>query len=178
MHEKRMNLSRKKLTGNDDTLRLSDYIQAPQGAQTGLYKCRVIYGSSVESVEYTLYTPADIKTLKLVEAGSLTYDNKYFDRSQLTGLIDKTIADDILIVRDGCITDASFANIVFTDGKRWITPDTPLLHGTMREKLLIEGIISMGRITVDDLARFTHFRLINAMLGSGSPVLEVSKILI
>lgn len=176
MHEKRMNLSKQKLMGNDDTLRLSEYIQAPGDAD--LYKCRIIYGSSVVSVEYTIYAPAKVKTLKLVEAGKLKYDLKYLDRSQLTGLIDKTIADDILIVRNGCITDASFANIVFTDGKQWITPDTPLLRGTMREKLLIEGVISTGRITIENLARFTHFRLINAMLGFGSPVLEVCNILI
>ena len=178
MHEKRMNCSRYKLSGKDDILRLSEYIQVPQDAGAGLYRCRVIYGSSVESVEYTPYTPAIIKTLKLVEAGTLMYDLKYVDRSQLTGLINKTVADDILIVRDGCITDASFANIVFTDGKQWITPDTPLLCGTMREKLLIEGAISSGRITIENLSRFTHFRLINAMLGFISPVLPVSNILI
>jgi 4-amino-4-deoxychorismate lyase len=176
-HEKRMNYSRRILSGNNEILCLSDYIKVPQDAKTGIIRCRIIYGSSIKSIEYFPYIPADVKTLKLTDADTLTYDLKYLDRSGLTGLINKSIADDILIVKEGCITDASFANIVFTDGKLWVTPDTPLLCGTMREKLLIKGVINAKRITIDNISRFTHFRLINAMLGFSSRLLPVSNII-
>jgi 4-amino-4-deoxychorismate lyase len=177
IHEERMNCSRRKLLGNNDLLRLIDYITVPNDVKDKTIRCRVIYGTSINSINYSPYIPANIKTLKMVDAGTLVYDYKYLDRSRLTALIDKSVADDILLIRNGCITDASFANIVFTDGQRWITPDTPLLQGTMREFLLRKGLIRGDRITINDLPLFTHFRLINAMLGFDAPLLPISNII-
>jgi 4-amino-4-deoxychorismate lyase len=179
LHDERMNRSRRQLFGNTDLLKLSDYITVPDDDKDKdrITRCRVIYAISVDSVEFLTYVPANIKTLKVVDAGTLVYDFKYLDRSRLTALIDKKAADDILIIRNGCVTDVSFANIVFTDGEGWVTPDTPLLHGTMRESLLRKGVIRMDRITIDDLSLFTHFKLINAMLGFDAPLLPVSNII-
>lgn len=177
LHDERLNRSRRKLFGTNDLLKLSDYIEVPDAGKDSIIRCRVTYANSVSSVEFSPYIPADIKTLKIVDAGTLVYDHKYLDRSGLTALIDKKEADDILIIRNGSVTDVSYANIVFTDGKRWITPDTPLLPGTMRELLLSEGLIKTDRITINDLSFFTHFRLINAMLGFDAPLLPVSNII-
>jgi len=47
-------------------------------------------------VEFSPYVPAVIGTLRIVDAGTLAYDHKYVDRSRLTALIDKSVADDIL----------------------------------------------------------------------------------
>jgi len=176
LHEERMNRSRRQLFGNNDLLKLSDYITVPDADKDSITRCRVIYDKSVSSIEFSPYIPANIKTLKTVNAGTLTYDHKYLDRSRLTALIDKRTADDILIIKDGCVTDVSYANIVFTDGERWITPDTPLLHGTMRELLLRKGVIKMNKITINDIPLFTHFKLINAMLGFDAPLLPVTNI--
>jgi 4-amino-4-deoxychorismate lyase len=177
LHDERMNRSRYMLFGMSDHLKLSDFISVPDHVKSGIIRCRVTYGKSFSSAEFSLYSPAKVMRLKLVEAGSLVYNLKYLDRTPLTSLIDKSAADDILIIQNGCITDASYANIVFTDGYRWVTPDTPLLCGTMRELLLRNGVIKEERITVDDLPRFNHFRLINAMLGFESLLLPVSNIL-
>jgi 4-amino-4-deoxychorismate lyase len=177
LHDKRLNLSRQKLFGINEILQLSDFIQVPEENKVGIFRCRVIYGSSIISTEYTPYYPAAIKTLKLVHSDTIKYDLKYLERSCLTKFINRDIADDILIVKEGCITDSSFANIVFTDGKHWVTPDTPLLYGTMRERLLFKGIIDTERITIDNLYNFTHFRLINAMLGFNSRILPTINII-
>jgi 4-amino-4-deoxychorismate lyase len=177
LHDERMNRSRHELFGTKDLLKLSDYIEVPYNDEDNIIRCRVTYSTSIKSVEFSTYIPAEIKTLRIVDAGTLVYDYKYLDRSSLTALIDKKAADDILIIRNGCVTDASYANIVFTDGERWITPDTPLLPGTMREFLLRKGLIRSDRITINDLSRFTHFRLINAMLGFNAPLLPVSNII-
>lgn len=177
IHDERMNRSRRKLFGNNDLLKLSDYIAVINADKDRIIRCRVIYAISINSIEVSPYIPANIKTLKIVDASTLVYDYKYLDRSRLTALIDKSAADDILIMRNGCVTDVSFANIVFTDGERWITPETPLLQGTMRELLLRKGLIKMDRITINDLSLFTHFKLINAMLGFDAPLLPVSNII-
>jgi 4-amino-4-deoxychorismate lyase len=176
-HDRRLNLSRQRLYGPGEALHLSDIIKIPDECKSGIFRCRIIYGSSVITTEFTPYIPSAVRTLKLVHADDLEYDLKYLDRSALNNLINRTLADDILIVKKGCITDTSFSNIAFSDGRHWVTPDTPLLCGTMREKLLSEGIILTERITLNILNRFTHFKLINAMLGFGSPELPTSNIL-
>jgi 4-amino-4-deoxychorismate lyase len=76
----------------------------------------------------------------------------------------KGLADDVLIVKNGWITDTSFANILFFDGKRWLTPEKPLLKGTQRENLLRQGLIFQANISPASLPDFSKARLINAMI--------------
>ncbi|MEA3462083.1 MAG: hypothetical protein U9R49_09400, partial [Bacteroidota bacterium] len=45
----------------------------------------------------------------------------------------------------------------------WVTPDTPLLPGTMRASLLKKGKISGHRIAPEDLNGYQKLKLINAM---------------
>ena len=177
MHTNRMNRSRYILFGCNEILNLSDLLTIPETAREGMVRCRVIYSFSINSIEFSPYSPVNVSTLKIVEAGTLCYDHKYLDRSRITALIDKRYADDILISRNGYVTDASFANIVFTDGIQWITPDKPLLCGTMRELLLSKGVINSRSIKIKDLPLFTHFRLINAMLGFGAPIMPIGNII-
>jgi 4-amino-4-deoxychorismate lyase len=178
LHDERMNRSRRNLFAKHDLIKLSEYITVPDDAKERVTKCRVIYSASVNSITFSPYTPATINTLKIVDGGSMVYNYKYLDRTGLTSLIDKSVADDVLIVKKGNITDSSYANIVFTDGQHWFTPDTPLLYGTMREFLLRSGAIKEHRITINDLDHYTHFRLINAMLGFEAPLLPVSNIIL
>lgn len=108
-----------------------------------------------------------IGSLRLVDGGNIDYRYKATDRSALTALLDQRAGcDDILIVRDGKITDTSFSNVVFEDaGGGLYTPDTCLLKGTRRESLLDAGIIRECPITVDDIRRFRKVLLVNAMIG-------------
>ncbi|MCU0408386.1 MAG: aminotransferase class IV [Bacteroidales bacterium] len=177
LHEARLNRSRRVLFGQNKPLRLAEHIIVPDELPEGITRCRVICDSDIRSVEFTAYKPAQVRSLKTVDAGSLEYDHKYLDRSRFAMLREQQKEDDILMTRHGFVTDVTFANIVFYDGRRWLTPDTPLLEGTMRELLLRGGLISEARVRVEDLGRFSHFRLINAMLGFEAPVLPVSCII-
>jgi 4-amino-4-deoxychorismate lyase len=113
-----------------------------------------------------------------VQADSIQYEHKFLDRSCLDKLFETTLADDVLIVKNGLLTDTSFANIVFFDGDRWVTPSTPLLHGTKREYYLEIGRIKEVELTVDDLPRFQKAMLINAMLDlETGPSIEMKNIL-
>ncbi len=75
----------------------------------------------------------------------------------------KENCDDILIVKNGIITDTSFSNIAFFDGKQWKTPKSPLLKGTCRERLLCEQKIFEKDINLNDLSNYKCYKLINAM---------------
>ena len=48
-----------------------------------------------------------------------------------------------------------------------LTPATPLLHGTMRQHLLVSGLLREAYIRPEDFPRFPRIHLINAMNGLG-----------
>lgn len=61
--------------------------------------------------------------------------------------------DEIIIIKNGLVTDTSFTNIAIYKHGMWLTPKHPLLLGTKRAALLEKGIIQEADITVDDLMK-------------------------
>lgn len=164
-HNLRINSSRKELFGCNDFIKLENIVKIPSELNSGLYKCRVIYSNTIKKIGFLPYHKRKIKSLKVVVCDSIEYNYKYENRECLNKLLKlKKNCDDILIVKNKKITDTSFSNIVFSDGKKWITPSTPLLKGTKREKLLSEKKIVSDEIKINDLKHFKKAALINSML--------------
>jgi len=133
--------------------------------QKGLYRCRVIYTTEDVEVEYIPYQKRQIHKLKLVESDTIEYSKKYADRRELDSLfLLKGEGDEILIIKDGFVSDTSIANIAFHDGEYWFTPKTPLLQGTTRARLLEEGRIFEKDIRVEDIYTYKKIALMNAMI--------------
>lgn len=173
-HNQRFNISRLELFGVKEPLALENIIQIPASIDDTVYKCRIVYSKEIKAIEFEKYTPKIIKSLKIIECNDIDYSYKYHDRTKLNNLFQhKSSCDDILIVKNGFVTDTSYANIVFWDGKKWITPATPLLKGTVRERLLSEGKIFESEISKNDLPKFEKSRIINAMndLGESQDIL-------
>jgi len=72
--------------------------------------------------------------------------------------------DEIIIEKDGYLTDSSIANIAFFDGIDWITPKKPLLNGTTRERLLDMKFLRTADIKSSDIKSFSGFALMNTMI--------------
>lgn len=127
---------------------------------------RIIYDENeIKEVTFSHYKQPKIETLKLIECSNIDYHFKYEDRSKINELmLQKEDCDDILITRNGEISDTSFCNVVFQNNEGLFTPDTPLLKGTKREYLLNKGIIKERRITIDALQKYYNIILINAMV--------------
>lgn len=173
-----MNTSRKILLGSRNYIDLKELLSVPSGCSSGIFKCRVSYDQYIHKIEFEKYKIRKIKTLQLVIADNIDYSHKFADRSLIERLKKSTDADEILIVKNGKITDTSFSNIVFFDGKKWITPDCPLLKGTRRQELLDKGIIHERKICPDYLGKFNKAKLINVMLDlEESPEIEMKNIL-
>jgi len=167
LHQKRFNDSRKQLFNCKDGINLSSilnsYIKNQPDYQ--LLKCRIIYDDDIESIKFIPYNLPNLTSLKLINCDKIEYSHKYIDRSHINKLmLQKGDADDIIIVRNGLITDSSFANLLFFNGVQWITPAHPLLKGTQRAKLLEQEQVITAEIRLADLSNFTKVRLINAML--------------
>jgi 4-amino-4-deoxychorismate lyase len=145
----------------------------------GTYKCRVIYNREIVSVELVAYTMPLIRTLKVITDDTIDYSSKFLDRAGLDALkMRKGEADDILIVKNGFITDTSFSNIIFFDGKKWLTPKEPLLKGTKRQLYIDQKIIFEEKIRVSDLSFFQKARIINAMIDlQESPDIGIENII-
>jgi 4-amino-4-deoxychorismate lyase len=163
-HNERLNRSRKELFGIDHTVDLSELVLLPGDLDNGTYKCRVVYSNIVHTIEFLPYIPRQINSLKIIYNDQIDYQYKYFDRNCFIELMKNINEDDILIIKNGFVTDTSFSNIVFFDGSDWITPSTCLLNGTMRKFLLDTKKICERDIKAGDLKNFESAKLINAML--------------
>jgi len=73
-----------------------------------------------------------IRTLKVVPT-IIEYPYKYANRNAFDTLLQShPDFDEIIIEKDGFITDTTIANLAFYNGTYWLTPEKPLLPGTMR----------------------------------------------
>ena len=163
-HNERLNRSRKELFGIQDAADLSELVLLPADLDSGTYKCRVVYSKILHSIEFLTYIPRQINSLRLVTADEIDYSYKFQDRNCFKELMKNIAEDEILVVKNGFITDTSFSNIVFFDGINWITPSTYLLNGTMRKYLLNTKKMSIRDIRPEDIKSFESAKLINAML--------------
>lgn len=164
-HQERMLKSARKLWGRPGRFDLQKLIHIPKEYQTGLFKLRVIYNNQEFRQEIVPYVSRKISTVKLVYTDEINYDLKYADRKALNQLKDQNPDyDEILIVKNGLITDTSYTNIAFFDGSNWVTPAQPLLCGTQRAKLLSEGRLVEEDIHPKELKSYQSFRLFNALM--------------
>ena len=158
-HNKRFNKSQKEFFSNPSTTDLKAFITPPK---KGLFRCKIIYDKKIQSVEYFPYQAKTIQGFKVIPS-QIEYGYKYNDRSEFQSLLNGY--DEIIIEKDGLLTDTTIANIAFYDGEQWLTPKTPLLKGTTRARLLNEGFLKLEKIKKENIKNYTHFALMNAMIG-------------
>jgi len=132
----------------------------------GIYKLRIIYTGKIEHYTIEKYEPKIVKTLKVVDGGNIDYSFKYEDRLALNKLLDlRGGCDDIIIIKDGFVTDTSFSNLVFSNGEQLFTPSSFLLNGVKRQQLLRDGKIKEKEIRLEDINNYKSVFMINSMLN-------------
>lgn len=184
LHERRMMSSCLELYGCEaPSLGLTD-TDIPCSFRNGVVKCRVTYDREIVGVKFERYTPRLPRSLRLVCGDSLDYHLKYADRGSLSAmhaLCDG--ADEVIIVRDGLVTDTTYSNLLFRVPGGYLTPARPLLGGVMRRHLIESGIareadITPGMLRPGNDVGITEVSLVNAMLPPGAiPSVPVGSIL-
>jgi 4-amino-4-deoxychorismate lyase len=167
LHNERMNRSRYELLGCKNELNLGELVEIPSDITNDVYKCKVIYAATIKDVEFRKYTPRKIEQLRLAYCDEIDYSYKYLERNLFDELLRKNNCkenEDILIIKNGRVTDTSYSNIALFDGKEWHTPKFPLLKGTKRARLIIDKRIIEKDILAEDLKNSEKIILINAML--------------
>lgn len=177
-HEARMEKSWRDLFNHNKTADINHYLRTLEIPSKGLYKTRVIYDTEIHKVEFVPYVIKPVKSLKLIHSDTISYDYKFLDRKDIDKLYSqRENADDVLIIKNGFITDTSYANIIFKKERDWYTPSHCLLKGTMRESLLDAGLVRETIIDVNNYSQFKSFKLINSMLGMVGEEIPIESIL-
>ena len=163
-HEARFNKSYLQQYKTHPTYTLFDGIHLTNLDDTLKYKLRIGYKQNGTRYSISEYENSIATSLKLVSDDTISYALKKNNRKKLNALfLQRGEADDVLIIKNGLVTDASYSNILFFDGKQIVTPTTPLLEGTCRARLLAINRIVEKSISVAELQNFESFQLINAL---------------
>lgn len=150
----------------------------PANEWPDVWKVHIDYDANTANVKADVYHPKRVKSLRLVECNDIDYSYKFADRGKLTTCLEKRNGcDDVIIVKNGLLTDTSYSNIALYDGKTWFTPRYPLLRGTMRAYLVDKGMVKEEDLCPQDLLAFKRASLINAMLPLGKLTVEISSII-
>jgi len=132
----------------------------------GVYRCRFLYNKEGYSIEYHPYSPKKITSLKLITCDTIEYPLKYTHRETLDHLfMQRGECDDVLIIKNNLLTDTTIANIALQIEGNWLTPDTPLLMGTTRARLIDTGFLTTATLHPKDVTKASKIALMNAMLG-------------
>ncbi|MDR1870794.1 MAG: aminotransferase class IV [Deltaproteobacteria bacterium] len=178
-HEARIARTWAKRFGGEPPFKLAKVLPVTLGPT--LTKVRLIYGQGLLKVTSAPYVLPEIKKAILVKS-ELDYGDKFLDRSEIEALKAQAKANqpgaEIIIVKNGFITDSSIANLVFQDrAGNFKTPLNPLLPGVKRAALIDASRIAPTPITPGDLGNYLTVSFINAMIDLEDNVrLDISDI--
>jgi len=132
---------------------------------SGRRKWRISYNHQAAKAEIAPFPKRDISCLQLMEVDDLDYAYKFTERNKLDALYERKAepADEILIFRNGWLTDAYYYNVVVKMGSKLLTPRQPLLKGVMRAYCLEQQQVQLADIRIADLYKAEGVYLINAL---------------
>lgn len=147
-----------------ELIQVSEALSATNNA--ALIRCRISYNNQQSVVEYFPYERKTYRTFKPIICDDIDYSLKFTHRARLNELFSqREDCDEIIIIKQGMVTDCSIGNLIFRRGDKWFTPDKPLFAGTQRRHLIEQGKIQPCPIALSDLATFEEIRVINALNG-------------
>ena len=164
LHQQRVNRTFRDILGGKPP-KLEE-LAPPKGK---FIKWRILYDKNgIVSTDYHNYQTPKIHSLSLVNSPGIDYNYKYEDRQELNRLYtSRGNADDILICKNGFITDSFYANVAFKKNGHWFTPSKYLLNGVRRQHLLHKGLLVEKESTAQDVHEYESVCLINAMIDLG-----------
>lgn len=177
LHQERINIAFADCFPSEEPINVFQILNQYSIPQKGIFKTRILYDSDFQSIEFIPYTKREIISLQLVDTEMESFRYKLEDRTGFNiAFAKRGECDDVLLVRNGLLTDTSYSNIALFDGKQWFTPKSPLLFGVNRAQLIDQGKLIEKNISVNELVNFQRIRLFNAMIEFGQIDLDVSGI--
>lgn len=166
-HQKRVEKTFLTMFSNFNVLNLEHELQKIALPPIGLYKIRLEYDHTSYKIEIFPYQIKTIRTIQIIHCDTISYPFKSTNRAIFSELKNRSFADEIIIIKNGLVTDTSFSNLVFYKENQWFTPNSFLLNGTCRKRLLFERKIQQKPIKQTDIKYFEKIGIINAMIDLG-----------
>ncbi|MEI7505149.1 MAG: aminotransferase class IV [Paludibacter sp.] len=177
LHQARLVKSLKDYYPNMPIIFLENALKQQIIPKVGLFKCRVVYDCEIQLIEFIPYTPPIIRSLKIIETDIPSLPYKMAERAEYQKVFtQRGNCDDVLLVKNGLLTDSSYCNIALFDGYNWFTPKQPLIQGVNRAQLLSEGRMMAKDIKLDELVNFQSISLFNALNEFGTIEMKLSSI--
>ena len=177
LHQERVNKAFAAFYPDEEPLNILENLNQYSFPQEGTYKCRIVYDADIQSLEFAPYVRREIQSLRLVETNMESRPYKLEDRSDLNAAFAlRGDCDDVLLIKDGLLTDTSYCNIALFDDENWFTPRIPLLYGVNRAQLISEEKLIEKDIKATELVNFQCICLFNAMIEFGELKLKTSVI--
>lgn len=174
-HQKRINETFKKFYEKILPFSLQNEIKKHHLPQKGLFKIRILYSDRVWDFQVEEYSIKKIINFEIIDCNSINYDFKFENRTFFENFKKNAKAQEIIILKEGKITDTSFSNLVFFNNGKWYTPKTFLLNGTCRQRLLHQNKIFETDIGIHNLLKFEKIGIINAMQDLEENCQEISE---
>lgn len=185
LHNRRLRATQMEAFGSSSTIITPEMLRPPVTlADDAVMKCRVIYDTGIIDIQFEPYVPHPVSRLLTVVDDSIDYHLKYLDRTPLSYPgIPRRDDEGLIIIKNGFITDSTYANLLLHTPSNLYTPTTPLLPGVMRRHLLETGAAKAIDLRPSDILPgnplgITHISFINAMLPPGTftpiPVTEIA----
>lgn len=178
LHQQRVNYVFETFLKDSPLPDLQQLLYSSNFPKAGLFKCRIVFSTSIELIEFLPYTFKTFRSLKLVDADIEPCKYKSVDRTLLDNAYAKRdVADDILIVNRGFISDTWFANVALWNGKEWHTPKTALIAGVQRAELMAQGRILPTDISPAMLCQYQQICIFNAMMEFGEVIISINSVI-
>jgi 4-amino-4-deoxychorismate lyase len=137
----------------------------PAPPPRGVSMLTLLYGREIISMEFSDYARPSLDSMAMVDAGQVDFPFKSRDRGRLDAIREFAGADEAVIVRNGFITNATSANLVFRDFHGGLFTPLHYIHsGTKRESYIRNKTVTAYPIKHDQLASYETVTLVNAML--------------
>ncbi len=176
-HQARIDYVFEKFFSGHPSIHLASLFNEIVYPSVGLIKCRIIFDKDYHEVDFQQYKIREIRSLKIVETDMESMPYKSENRKKLIDAFEKRgNCDDVLLVKNGLLTDTSYTNVALYDGTNWMTPRKPLIYGVNRAELLEKNIILEKDILLNELGNYKKIRLFNAMIEFGEIELEMDSI--
>lgn len=177
LHQKRVNKAFEICFPGKNLFNLTELLCSGTFPQEGIYKCRIVFDENQQEIEILPYIRREIKSLKLVDIQLDTSEFKPENRTEINAAFSKRAnCDDVLLERNGFLTDTSYCNVAFYDGENWFTPTLPLIYGVNRAELIQTGKIIEKEIPVSELRNYKQIALFNALIEFGEILLDIQSI--
>ena len=142
---------------------INNYIEKQDISINDTYKLRFLYNLDANySIQITPYQTPKIEQFSLIEDNDIEYSFKSTDRIIFDRLKSRAIGE-IIIVKNGFVTDTSFSNVIFLKDNIWYTPKTYLFNGVQRQHLIASNQIQEADIKASDIKSYSHIKIINAL---------------